>query len=118
NRATNTFSFNTYVTNLLFVEAEDYNYSAGGFVDNLTNLGYSQYAGLLGTNGIDYLDHDLTGTNNAYRPGDLPQIQPATDLDHNGFIANGVPDYNLGYTETGEWQNYTRNLSNTTYSVF
>ncbi len=122
NRATNTTSFNTFITNLLFIEAEDYNYSAGGFINNQVNTGVNQYQGLFGTNGIDYLETDLSGTNPAayYRPGDLPQILPVTGdpIDHNGLIAGGGSDFELGFTSASEWQNYTRLLDDTNYNIY
>jgi hypothetical protein len=119
NRSTNTFNFNTWRADLPFIEAEDYNYNSGGFIPNSLPNPFGAYGGnLLGSNGVDYLETDLSGTNNAYRPTDLPQIQPATDADHAGYADGAVPDYNLGYTQFGEWQNYTRVMTNTTYAVY
>ena len=121
NSATNTFGFNTWLATNPFFEAEDYNYSSGHFIDNFGNLppaDHNLYAGLFGSNGVDYLEYDLSGTNNAWRVGDLPQTETSTDVDHNLFAANGYQDYNLSFIENGEWQNYTRRLSNATYSVY
>jgi hypothetical protein len=119
NRATNKFTFNTWLPSNPFIEAEDYNYSAGSFIDNFANPSPNQiYFGLLGSNGIDYLEYDLSGTNNAYRSGDLPQIGLTTDVDHNGFANAGFQDYNFAFIENREWQNYTRRMSNATYDVY
>jgi hypothetical protein len=121
NKATNIFTFNTWTTNNPYIEAEDYNYSSGFSIDNFANIppqDHNLYAGLLGSNGIDYLEYDLSGTNNAWRTGDLPQTEVTTDADHNGFTANGFQDYNLSFIENGEWQNYTRRMSNATYDVY
>jgi hypothetical protein len=125
NIATNTSIFNTWRPDNPFIEAEDYNYSAGSFPLSAFPDTYANYGTpLLGTNGVDYLEHDLTGTvfPNAYRSGDLPQIEPTTDaIDHAGYAVGPVPDYNLGYTETGEWLNFTRNLGTmgiTNYTVY
>src|SRR5437764_9579474 len=75
NHATNNFSFNTWLATNPFIESGDYNFTGGHYIDNFTTPQPNQaYAGpeLVGSNGIDYLEYDLDGTNNAYRPGDLP----------------------------------------------
>ncbi len=131
NRATNSSTFNTWGSNNPFIEAEDYNFSAGGWINNLTNQPNQNYRGLdtnfnfyglFGTNGIDYLEFDLSGSsnsfNNYYRAYDLPQVQYCFDLDHHHFSDFFFSDFNLAYNQTGEWQNYTRQLSNTTYEVY
>jgi hypothetical protein len=38
--------------------------------------------------------------------------------DHAGFAAAFATDYELGYTDAGEWQNYTRALADTNYVVY
>ena len=121
NHATNNFSFNTWTSNNPFIEAEDYNFSAGIWIDNfLVPQPNQAYAGLFGSSGIDYLEYDLSGTNpvSAYRPGDLPQLENSADVDHANFAANAFQDYDLGYIQNGEWEDYTRRLSNTTYAVY
>src|SRR5205823_12219643 len=109
NTATNSFNFNTFLPGNLCIDAEDYNFNSGQFFPNPAP---NAYAGFFGSNGVDYLEVDLTGNNNAavYRPDDLPQILPVTGdpFDHAGFAAAGATDYEIGWTETGEWQNYTR----------
>ena len=116
NHATNNFTFNTWLATDFFVEASDYNFSSGGWIDAAQPN--QDYAGLIGSNGIDYLEFDLTGTNNAYRAGDLPQVQPATDVDHDNFASQSLTPYNLAYIENGEWENYTRTMGGTNYLVY
>ena len=116
NHATNNFTFNTWLSTDTFVEAEDYNFSSGNWLQGAQPN--QLYAGLIGSNGIDYLEFDLSGTNNAYRPGDLPQIEPATDADHNSYVSQGFQDYNLSFIQNGEWENYTRAIGNTNYLVY
>ena len=119
NTATNTFDFNTFSPLNLCIDAEDYNYTNGQFFPNPAP---NAYAGLFGSNGVDYLEVDLAGTNDAfvYRIGDLPQILTVTGdpFDHAEFAAASATDYEIGWTETGEWQNYTRNLSDTNYTIY
>jgi hypothetical protein len=123
NHATNSFTFNTWTADIPFVEAEDYNYSSGKFLSGSFPDSFNGYAGLRGTNGVDFLDYDTTGTNhpNYYRTNDLPQVEPASDLDHAGYAGGGYADYNLAFTQNGEWENYTRNfgtMGTTNYYVY
>jgi hypothetical protein len=119
NKSTNHFNFNTFSPNNLCIDAEDYNHGAGQFFPNPTP---NAYAGLLGTLGIDFHEVDSTGTNPAalYRIGDLPQILLVTGdpYDHAGFQGAGATDYELGFTDAGEWQNFTRDLANTNYTIY
>src|ERR1035437_1155630 len=121
NHATNTFTFNTWRSDNPFIEAADYNYSSGNFPNPaFPDVNDSLFANL-GSNGVDYLEYDTTGTThpNAYRPGDLPQVEASADtVDHAGYIANSLPIYNLGFIERFEWENYTRVMSNQTYAVY
>ncbi|NOS68306.1 MAG: hypothetical protein HOP33_00025 [Verrucomicrobia bacterium] len=119
NTATNNFNFNTFSPNNLSLDAEDYNYGSGQFLPNpIPNA----YAGLLGTLGVDYFEVDATATNPAvlYRAGDLPQSLLVTGdpYDHAGFVGAGATDYELGFTDAGEWQNFTRDLADTNYTVY
>jgi hypothetical protein len=114
NITTNNSTFNTFLATDLYIDASDYNYTNGLFVNSSTPS--NAYANLLGTNGVDYSISDLIGTNNTagYRPGNLPQILTlATDatgdpIDHANLRANGYTAYNVGFTDTGNWENYTR----------
>ena len=126
NHTTNNFTFNTWLANNLFIEAEDYNFGNGLWLDNFSfpqpNQSYSDFVngGLFGSNGVDYLEYDLTGTThpNYYRTNDLPQVEVCTDVDHDNFAANTFQDYNLGFIQNGEWEDYTRHMSNVTYTVY
>jgi len=124
NTSTNTFTFNTWgpSPNNIYVEAADYNYGGGQWVNNFTtpqpNQNYGQFD-LLGTQGIDYNILNPAGTNNAYRAGDLPGVEAAIDVDHNNFAADGFQPYDLDFIQNSEWEDYTRQLSNNvTYAVY
>ncbi len=131
NHTTNNFTFNTWLTSPynLYIESGDYNFESGLWIDNFVaqspNQAYQDTVpadggGLFGSNNIDYLEDDLTGTNhpNYYRTNDLPQIELATDVDHDSFASYSYQDYDLGYIENGEWVDYTRRMSNLTYIVY
>jgi hypothetical protein len=125
NIVTNNYTFNTFLASDLYIDAYDYNYGAGQFVNSPTPS--NAYANLLGTNGIDYSIADLTGANNTagYRTGDLVEILALnTDatgdpVDHANLRANSHTAYNIGFTDTGNWENYTRVVpSATNYSIY
>ncbi|HUA65133.1 MAG TPA: hypothetical protein VME24_04750 [Alphaproteobacteria bacterium] len=124
NTSSNTFSFNTWLTapDNIYVEAADYNYGGGQWINNFTTAQPNQDYGafdLLGEEGIDYFVFNPAGTNNVYRVGDLPGVEAATDVDHNNFAANGFQPYDLDFIQNSEWEDYTRNLSNNiTYAVY
>ena len=73
NVVSNIFTFNTFLASDLYIDAYDYNYTNGLYVNSSTPT--HAYQNFLGSNGVDYAISDLTGTNNTagYRPGDLPQ---------------------------------------------
>ncbi len=124
NVLSNNYTFNTFLPTDIYIDAADYNYSGGQFINNNTPM--NAYANLLGNNGIDYTNAELTGSNNTagYRPGDLVAILTlATDatgdpVDHANLRADGYTAYNIGFTDTGNWQNYTRNFPATNYSLY
>ena len=126
NSTTNNFSFNTWLTSPynLYVAAEDYNFDGGLWYDNFSYpQPNSAYQGYPGSNGIDYLiTYSLAGTNNTYRGAnggdDLPSLETCTDVDYNN-VANALGfQYNLSYIQNGEWEDYTRQMSNVTYTVY
>jgi hypothetical protein len=117
--STNISTFNTFLASNLYIDAYDYNYNSGQYFDTVTPA--NLYANRFGSNGIDYLETDLNGTNNLYRPGDLPQVldQTADASDHANELANGHSIYNIGFTDAGEWENYTRTVPiNTNYNIY
>ena len=125
NVTSNNFTFNTFLPADLYIDAGDYNYGSGQFINNSTPA--NAYANLLGNNGIDYSISDLTGVNNiaGYRTGDLVQLLPLnTDstgdpVDHANLRANSGTAYNIGFTVAGNWENYTRVVPvATNYSIY
>ncbi len=126
NGSTNTFSFNTWTTEPtnIYIEASDYNYSGGQWINNITTVEPNQLYGeydLTGVQGIDYYVYNLQETNitEPYRQGDLPYLEQATDVDHDNFANNGFTPYDLGYNDYGQWEDYTRQLSNNvSYAVY
>lgn len=135
NVVSNNYTFNTFSSsNNLFIDAMDYNYTAGNTAGQFIDPpGVALYGDLIGTNGIDYLDLTTTneigsptgpnGNENAYRPENVPapQLLVGSDtVDHEGFLSynNNLTDYQLAFTEQGEWDNYTRIFPATNYTVY
>ena len=110
NTVSNVYTFNTFLPADIYIDAYDYNYNSGQFINNNTPV--NAYAGLLGSNSIDYQIADLTGTNNTagYRSGDLVETLPLpTDstgdpIDHANLRANSHTAYNIGFTDQGNWE--------------
>ncbi len=133
NTVSNNFTFNTFSSsNNVFIDAMDYNFGAGQFINP---AGVALYGNLLGTNGIDFLDLTTTneigipGNTNNYRPQNVPAPQlipiglngaPSDPVDHEGFNSfnSSIPDYQLAFTDQGEWDNYTRVFPTNTYSIY
>jgi hypothetical protein len=124
NTVSNSYTFNTFLPTDIYIDAYDYNDGAGQFINNNTPV--NAYANLLGTNFEDYQIADLTGTNNTagYRPGDLVEILSLpTDttgdpIDHANLRANGHTAYNIGFTDVGNWEDYTRVYPATNYTIY
>jgi hypothetical protein len=109
---TTSVSLDTFNLNNYTWEAEDYDYNGGMFIDNPQVDGYF---GVTGISGIDYLKVSTGGTPD-YRPdpvdteycGDTPRPQ----------FAGGYLDYEVGYTGTGDWWNYTRTYPTGQFNVY
>lgn len=119
NKATNNYSFNTWRDDNFFIEAEAYNYTAGGYIPSPFPGQYDTLGGFVaGTNGIDFLELPDAGTN-GYRTLDSTDLERAGDsTDHAGYAGFLLEDWVLSYVQYGEWANYTRRVSNTTYQVY
>ena len=124
----------------IVVEAEDYNFGAGQFLDQPTAGGVNE-AGVPLPNGdssyyergaeleIDYHDTDGAPVNdNDYRPDDFvglrsgsQDIEPGNlvrDISRKRHQLTGALDYEIYQTEAGEWLNYTRTFPKGDYHVY
>ena len=129
---TNTVNFDTFSPATLIVEAEDYNFDAGNFLNRPSlvpegSTDAAAYAGRVGTAGIDFNDNRTSpnGGDTKYRPEDPIRMQRTLDLRRPAYAAaggpdnaNGVFDYDVGDLATGDWQNYTRDLAPGSYEVY
>lgn len=104
--STNDLAFDTFVASqTVVIEAEDYNYGGGQFIDNPDPGAFS---GQVGTAGVDFLD-STSGDASTYR-GDAVDTATSTDVARERFVSAGQPDYQVQNLTDGEWVNYTRTV--------
>jgi hypothetical protein len=123
--SSSSFKFDTW--NPVFqVEAEDYDFSSGQYIDNpwpTTGAAGNSYFGRLGTMLIDESVNGAmppyAGANPAnYRDPDPTACTPVTDTARQQFIDAGASDYNVGHLGIFFWQNYTKTWPTGTFNVY
>jgi hypothetical protein len=110
--ATTTVNFETFDPNSYTFECEDYDYNGGMFYDNPQ---VDEYFGAAGTVGIDYYKAG-TGGSPTYR-SDTVGTEVCTDTARPQFVGGNL-DYDVGYTSTGDWWNYTRTYPTGKFNVY
>jgi hypothetical protein len=111
--ASTTVSFDTFNANNYTFEAEDYDYNGGEFIDN------PQVNGYLGQPGVEGIDYYLTGTGGtSYYRGDSVDTEPCGDMVRSQYNGTGYTDYEVGYTSSGDWWNYTRTYPTNSFNVY
>ena len=126
-------TFDTFSQSNMMVEAEDFDFNGGQFIDNPEPTGgvgpatnsYFLNPGDPGSGmnaGIFDVDLTTPGTDNgeqfAYRPGDLCGTEVSSDYLRSKFVANGASDYDVGWWDAGTWLNYTRTFPTNNYYVY
>lgn len=109
------------LTPALVIEAADFNFSNGLFIDTPRNGGVALYTNQVGSQGIDENKGSRTATKSYYRPSDAVIIQNATpalgtppSLTEQKFLdaaASGDTldvEQEVGFNSAGDWVNYTR----------
>ncbi len=138
--------FDTFEESLLdsgeaiVVEAEDYNFGAGQFLDQPAAGGATEAGAVLPNADASYYDrtgeieidyHDTEGGpvgENDYRVDDFvglrsgsQEIEPGPllrDAPRARHTETGARDYEVFHTEAGEWMNYTRTFPDGDYHVY
>lgn len=112
---TNEVVFDTFVSSqVMVVEAEDYNYFSGQFYDNPAPGAYNS---LSGTPGIDFVD-TTPNSFGTYRPADAVDTAVTSDVARDIFVTAGVSDYQVATISAGEWLNYTRTIPAGNYTLW
>ncbi|HWD90862.1 MAG TPA: hypothetical protein VG938_00805 [Verrucomicrobiae bacterium] len=124
NVASQSITFDTITPSYTW-EAEDWNYTSNGvsglFIDNPQTNGYS---GLLTTDGVDA--HNANGPSPYRIGGDAgggglateAVSPPESNYKRLQYIGTGKTDYDVGYTDGGDFGNYTRTFPAGTYNLF
>jgi hypothetical protein len=103
--------FDTVSPNLV-IEATDFNFSSGGFLDTPANGGVYLYTGAQGNESVDeHKNCSNPSTVVAYRAaGDEVVIQDAgsTTFNEQKFVVAGDPELVIDYTCSDDWFDYTR----------
>ena len=139
-------TFDTFSQSNFMIEAEDFDFNGGQFIDNpiptgaYVNGAYPNYAYSTANSYFYYPEADsgneaivgvdlTTVTTDAaetfiYRPAESAGTQVATDFLRGKFyVTNGATvttfnDFNLGFWDPGQWVNYTRAFPTNTYNVW
>jgi hypothetical protein len=138
---THSVSFDTFTQNNFMIEADEYDFNGGEFIDNpietatnylATNSYYAFPGGDFANASVFGIDYTTINTNAGeqffYRLDGSAGTQPTTDFLRNKFINSGqVPgepigatnnDFNVGWWNPGTWLNYTRTFPTNKYSVY
>lgn len=109
-----------------FVEAEDFNFSGGQFIDNPVHdgsIGANSYMNQVGISNIDEYNPTEGGAGHAYRAwdsgtgvGETAGTEACGDTKRDAYV--GYTDYDLGWLDNGEWENYTRTFPAGKYRVY
>jgi hypothetical protein len=109
--ANQTVAFDT-ITPVYTWEAEDWNYGGGLFIDNpQTNA----YAGL-GTASGDAFNNNGGASYRPINPG--LSTEPNGDTPRAPWIGSGLTDFDVGFTDGGDFGNYSRHYPAGTYNLF
>jgi hypothetical protein len=127
---TRTIYFDTFLSSNRVIEAEDYDFDDGLFINDPEPSfeGFyspESYALQFGSEEIDFHDtrENADAEDNPYREPDGARTQQSRDIVRSKFSAKGgsaqdVYDYDIGDIASGEWMNYTRNFSEGNYRVY
>lgn len=121
-----TITFNTFSVGTFSIEAEDYDFGGGQYINNpqlASSPGSNNY---LDRQAVEIVDDHVIRVNNAnpYRIGDKAGTGFANDNPLRQAFKDaqatdpGVDDYALNVMQNGEWYNYSRDLPAGSYQVF
>lgn len=118
--ATTTANFDTY-SPIYVWEAENWDFTNGMYISSpvVSTNSASSYYKLTGVSGVDETVLNFNAGNpHGWRPFDLQSTDIAADFTRQPYITAGIPDYQVGFFNSGNWLNYTRNFPSGTYYVY
>jgi len=132
-----TVTFDTFSQNNFTIEAEDFDFNGGHFIDDPVPTGNHLTGGTVATDSYFYypggvqgnaavVGFDLTTPNTDagelfnYRPFESCGTDVSTDFLRQKFIGAGVTndDYYVGWWNAGTWLNYSRTFPTNNYNVY
>jgi hypothetical protein len=117
--ATNKLVFDTFIeADSVVVEAEDYNFSSGQFLEN---AGAGAILEQIGTPDVDYFDTTLVpggAADHIYRSLDGVSTRNSPDVPRQQFIDALLVEAQVSLVQTNEWLNYTRTIPNARYNAY
>jgi hypothetical protein len=128
-------TFDTFSQSNLMIEAEDFDFNAGQFIDNpvptyaVIQATNSYYAGGIGGTNAAVFNIDYDGTYDGeqlagYRDLDNGvKCEVTADFKRDKFLSNsiatsGTSDFDVGYWNGGQWLDYTRTFPANKYNVY
>lgn len=116
NAVSNAYYFDTFSPDNFTVEAEDFDFNGGQYIDN---PGIDAYSNQVSTPYIDeWFVNQVSGAPYAYRPSDWISTAVTTDKPRQNYLTAGLPDYTVGYWLGGSWINYTHTYPAGTYTIW
>ncbi len=116
--ATNRVSFDTFsTTEVTAVEAEDYNFGGGKFVDKPAVGAYQEQVGVPGVDFQDTLAQPVAA-NSVFRTADPVGTPNSPDYLRKHLETAGATEVQVGDIQSGEWLNYTRNITAGNYLLY
>ena len=120
--------FDTFDPSSVFIEAEDYNFGGGRFIDspNLTPEGVPDqyaYSGSVGRGGAGFSRHVLRARFSEHVPASDPVgLERSNDFARQWFLLAGraeagIHDYSVAGVRAGEWLEYTRTFGAQSFKV-
>ena len=112
-----TLTFDTMSTANFYAKVEDFDYNSGQWDTAGNGLTPNAYLGQSGAvSNVDYSHDPTTSPNNfLYRPDGLA-TELTSDVQLPGYLSGA--DWDVGYFNTGDWGNFTRNYPAGKYLVY
>lgn len=118
-------TFDTFNQADFTIEAEDFDFSSGQFIDNpvlTAGSAANSYYGQVGVNTVDENYVTYAGTH-LFRPADHIATEVTSDYLRQAYYLaqqtnSAVADYDVGWWYAGAWLNYTRTVPTNNYNIY
>jgi hypothetical protein len=120
--------FDTFSQGNLTIEAEDWNWDGGQFIDNPEPAAQTTPTSYFARTSFEDIDHEefrsvFEPGQHDYRDLVLVGTEPTGDVLRQKYIDAqvidpAVKDYNVGWIELTEWLNYTRTFPTGTFNIY